>query len=395
MSVSLCMIVKDEEATLADCLESVRDVVTEIIVVDTGSTDRTAAIAQEAGAKVYNFDWQGDFAAARNESLKYAQGDWILVVDADELLLPTAIPAMRKVMQDDHCLVINLVRQELATNQVPYSLVSRLFRRHPALRFDRPYHESIDDSVMALVATEPHWKIVELAGITIRHSGYTPAAIAKRNKLERARTTMENYLQTHPTDPYTCNKLGALYLEIGDTAQGRELLQRGLQAAAIEPNVRYELHYHLAGSYSQAEEYDVADKHFQAAVEQPISPYLKLGAYNNWGDMRMRQNNPMAAIVLFQKVVNVSPNLALGFFNLATAFKGAGNLEGAIACYEQAIALDPTNAAAHQGLGASLMKGGQILPSLDAFRRAIALYEQQGSPEADRLRQVLQEMNLA
>jgi len=84
--ISLAMIVKNEEAALAHCLESVKDLVDEMVIVDTGSTDNTIAIAQEFGARVYHFQWCDDFSAARNESLKYCKGDWILVLDADEAI---------------------------------------------------------------------------------------------------------------------------------------------------------------------------------------------------------------------------------------------------------------------------------------------------------------------
>src|SRR5207244_2007812 len=79
--VSLCMIVKNEERHLGGCLPSVHDLVDEIIVVDTGSTDRTKEIAAWFGAKVVDFVWQDSFAAARNESLRHATGDWVLWLD--------------------------------------------------------------------------------------------------------------------------------------------------------------------------------------------------------------------------------------------------------------------------------------------------------------------------
>ncbi len=395
MSISLCMIVRDEEATLGECLESVRDLVDDMIVLDTGSSDRTIEIAQAAGAKVSSCEWQNDFAAARNAALKQVESEWVLVLDADEVLVPEIIPVLKAATQDEHCLVVNLVRQELGAKQVPYSLVSRLFRKHPDLTFTRAYHESIDDSVLSLIAREPHWKVLELAEVAIRHTGYEADAIAQRRKVERARSILESYLATHPDDPYTCNKLGSLYLDAGEVEKGRDLLQRGLQqTASLEPAVCYELNYHLACTYSQSGEFDQAEKYFQAAVEQPISPYLKLGAYNNWGTMRMQQNNPVAAIILFQKAVETDLGFALGFFNLATALKAAGKLEGAIACYQRAIELEPTYAEAYQGLGAAWLKGGRVFESLESFRKAIALYQQQGSPEGDRLQQVLREMNL-
>ncbi len=85
-TLSLCMIVKNEEKNLVGCLKSIRDVVDEIIIVDTGSTDKTKIIAKIFGAKVYDFPWTGDFSAARNYSLVQATGDWILILDADEAI---------------------------------------------------------------------------------------------------------------------------------------------------------------------------------------------------------------------------------------------------------------------------------------------------------------------
>src|SRR6476660_1021776 len=82
--VSLCMIVRNEEANLRPCLEPVRSLFHEMIVVDTGSTDRTRLIAAELGARVVEFPWCDDFAAARNESLRHATGDWIFWLDADD-----------------------------------------------------------------------------------------------------------------------------------------------------------------------------------------------------------------------------------------------------------------------------------------------------------------------
>ena len=86
MTISLCMIVRDEAATLAQCLDSVEGVVDEIIVVDTGSTDATGEIAARYQARVYYLDWPDDFAAARNVSLAHATEDWVLVLDAEEVL---------------------------------------------------------------------------------------------------------------------------------------------------------------------------------------------------------------------------------------------------------------------------------------------------------------------
>ena len=89
------MIVKNEEHFLPNCLASVIGVVDEIVVLDTGSTDRTCEIAISAGARLEHFEWCDDFAAARNAAVSYATGDWVLVLDADEVLVKGAGGAMR------------------------------------------------------------------------------------------------------------------------------------------------------------------------------------------------------------------------------------------------------------------------------------------------------------
>lgn len=185
--LSFCAIVKNEEASLPKCLESVKNVVDEMIVMDTGSTDKTVEIAEKFGAKVLHYDWHNNFSAARNETLKYVRGEWILVLDADEVLSSEIVPQMRHAMEDKNAIVINLIRQEVGAAQSPYSLVSRLFRNHPEVKFTRPYHSIVDDSVAQLLKKEPHWKVIDLTPVAIVHYGYTPEAISSLDKYNRAR----------------------------------------------------------------------------------------------------------------------------------------------------------------------------------------------------------------
>ncbi|HVR61019.1 MAG TPA: glycosyltransferase family 2 protein, partial [Polyangia bacterium] len=99
--LSLCLIVKNEEAMLPDCLASARGLADEVVVVDTGSSDGTVALAQAAGARVSFFAWRDDFAAARNASLASARGRFVLVLDADERLAPGAAEVLRAAIADD------------------------------------------------------------------------------------------------------------------------------------------------------------------------------------------------------------------------------------------------------------------------------------------------------
>jgi tetratricopeptide (TPR) repeat protein len=401
------MIVKDEAAHLSRCLSSVKDLVDEMVIVDTGSSDQTPEIARSFGAEVHYYTWNHNFSAARNESLKYAQGDWILVLDADEVLNPEIVPFLKQVMQRDNALVVNLLRQEVGAVQSPYSLMSRLFRNHFGIRFSRPYHSMIDDSVARLLQRELQWQVVNLPEVAILHYGYEPGAIASRNKLEKAKTTMEGYLSAHPDDPYVCSKLGALYVEIGEITHGIDLLERGLNSIAVRETAQgqateeyadaptlYELHYHLGIAYGRIQNLAQSEHHYQAAVAQPILNRLKLGAYTNLGNLLKAKNDLQGAKANYALVTKIDPALAIGHYNLGMVYKALGQMREAIDCYAQALTLNPHYAEAYQNLGVTLLKVGSIEESLEAFSRAIALYEQQNPSEALRLKQGLEQIGL-
>ena len=391
-TLSLCMIVKNEEENLRRCLDSVMDVVDELVILDTGSADDTPDIAEAYGAKLHYFLWCDDFAAARNACLTHATGDWVLVLDADEQLAPDVGARLREAIADPNGLVVNLVRQEIGADQSPYSLVSRLFRRHPSLTFSRPYHAMVDDSVADLMRQESHWTVANLPGVAILHYGYTAEAIASRHKLNKARLAMERFLVTHPGDPYACSKLGALYVQMERVRDGVELLERGLQESNLDPSVAYELHYHLGIAYSQLTHVDQAAQHYQAAIQQAIFPVLKLGAYNNLGSLRRAAGDLTGAEAAFCSMVEIDPEFAIGHYNLGLTLKGMGRFSDAIAHYEQAIQLQPDYAEAYQNLGVTLFKLGKMPEGLAVFQKAIALHQAQNPVEAHRLRQGLAQM---
>ena len=220
MKLSLCMIVKNEEVALPKCLSSVKNVVDEIIIVDTGSNDKTPQIAQKFGAKVHHFEWCNNFSVARNAALKYVTGEWILVLDADETLTPEIVPFLQDAITRKEYILINLVRQEIGAAQSPYSMVSRLFRNHPDIHFDRPYHALVDDSISAILNKEPDWQIGYLPEVAILHTGYQKSVINQQDKYTKAAAAMEDFFAVHPHDPYVCSKLGALYVELGKFNQG-------------------------------------------------------------------------------------------------------------------------------------------------------------------------------
>ncbi|MFM7579585.1 MAG: glycosyltransferase [Microcystaceae cyanobacterium] len=393
-NLSLCMIVQNEAANLPQCLESVKGWVTEMVILDTGSQDNTVAIAQGYGATVIAGQWSEDFSQARNEALKAVSGDWVLVLDADERLNPKMQERIHQAIANDQTLVINLLRQEIGASQSPYSSVSRLFRRHPQIYFNRPYHETIDDSVLALLKQEPQWQILDLPGVAILHSGYRPDVIQEREKTQRAEKLLEKALAANPQDAYLCSKLGALYLQLGKEKEGLKLLKQGLKSNLAQAPVRFELHYHLANAYNRQNKGELALKHYTKAINEPILLPLKLGALNNLGALYHQQGNLPEAQKVCETVIQIDPTLAVGYYNLGMVYKSQNRLLEAIKAYQKAIELNPQSAAAHQNLGVATFKAGLLPESLTAFKTAIALYEQQQNPEADKLRKSLEEMGM-
>lgn len=390
--LSLCTIVKNEEASLPKCLESVKNVVDEIVILDTGSTDNTLEIAQQFGANIAKFTWSDDFAEARNEALKYVSGEWVLVLDADEILNSKIVPQIQQAMTGENHLVVNLIRQEIGAAQSPYSLTSRLFRNHPEIKFAHPYHATIDDSAIKILNKEPRWQVVDLSSVAIFHYGYQPETIQALDKSARARQAMEKFLAQHPHDPYTCSKLGGLYLQIGREKEGIKLLKHGLKSNRADAHVLYELHYHLANAYVRQQQLERAVKHYQKAIQQPILPQLKLGAYNNLGGLLQSSGDLNRAEKVYQMTLNIDPSFAVGYYNLGMVLKAKERLEEAIIAYQQAIKYDLNYAPAYQNLGLIYLKKGDLSKSTTALQQAIRLYEVQNPKQAERLRQGLREL---
>lgn len=393
MTLSLCMIVKDEAERLAACLTSVKDFVDEMIVFDTGSKDDTIAIAEQAGAKVQTIEWTEDFAAARNRSLELATGAWILVLDADETLTTAGQTLLQRLRAGDaisnqpldSVLAVNLLRHEVDAEQAPYSEVTRLFRNRADLRFQHPYHETIDGDVEHILHAEPQWQVVSWPEVAIAHRGYEAAAIAQRNKFARAEAIMAAYLANHPDDAYIGNKLGALYISAGQGERGCSLLERALASGQADASTTYELHYHLGIAYRQMKLLAIAVDHYTKALSQPIAETLKIGARLNLGSLLLARKDYSGASAQFEQITHVAPNFAPAYFNLGIVKRNIDDLEGAVSAYQRAIAINPAYAVAYQNLGVALFKLNRVSDSIQAFRQAVALYRETNPTEADRL----------
>ncbi len=206
--LSLCMIVKNEEDNLGACLASAAGLAGDIVVADTGSTDRTVEIARQYGARVFSCPWVDSFAAARNESLRHAIGKWVLWLDADDRLdaanharlraLLAALPdANLGFVMKCLCLPDPVSRRSTTVDHV------RLFRRHPALRWRYRVHEQILPSLREL-GGDVRW-----SDVVIHHTGYQDPALRQR-KLERDFRLLGLEHAENPGDAFVLFNLGMI-----------------------------------------------------------------------------------------------------------------------------------------------------------------------------------------
>jgi tetratricopeptide (TPR) repeat protein len=390
--LSLSMIVRDEAERLERCLSSVAGFVDEMVLLDTGSTDDTVAIAERCGAVVHHLSWPGDFAPARNAALTHVRGNWVLVLDADEVLTEQAREPLRQLMADPDLLLINLLRHELGAAQAPYSNVSRLFRSHPAISWSRRYHAMVDDSVAAELAREPRWRIADCPVPALLHDGYRPELLASGHKAQRLRAAMEAELAERPGDAYAAAKLGALEISEGRRERGLALLRQGLASCPADAHPeRYELLLHLA----LAEASPTAEALYRQALALPLPPRLTLAAQLNLAALLMEQgaaaanNNSLAeAAALALAAAEAAPELAVGWRSLGLIERRRGRIGAAIEAYRRSLALEPDHPETQQNLAVALLLGGDIDGARAGFSRAIALLQAQGrSNEAQALRQ--------
>lgn len=180
-TLSLCMIAKNESEHIGRCLQSVKDWVDEIVVVDTGSTDDTREIARAWGAAVIEAEWRDDFSLARNASLDRATRDWILFLDCDEELAPGSGPELRELTQNSSYEAYFIRVANLTEMGRLFAPSVRLFRNRPNFRFEGRIHEQIATSIIANYGQQS----IGQCSVSIIHYGYNGKQANIQAKIRR------------------------------------------------------------------------------------------------------------------------------------------------------------------------------------------------------------------
>ncbi len=248
MKLSLCMIVRNEAEFLARCLNSVADLVDEMIIVDTGSIDQTISIAKGFGAQVVQIEWPNDFAVARNVSLSYATGDWILVLDADEYLDQASqrvLAAFKAQPPPPTRFRLKVVNPDAQGEITRIYYMDRLFPRREGIFYIAPLHEYVIDTHDRPTPSADFFELV------IQHVGLLPELMQSRRKLERNRSVLVDALKRFPDDLHCLYHLAGVTIALGDHTQAWPLYQR-LLAAFREPPGPDHLFFSLAVIESMA-----------------------------------------------------------------------------------------------------------------------------------------------
>jgi tetratricopeptide (TPR) repeat protein/SAM-dependent methyltransferase len=357
-SVSLCLIARNEEANLATCLESVADLVQEIIVVDTGSTDATRQVAARFGARVFDFAWVDSFAAARNESLRHATGGWIFWLDADDRIDPTNRQRLRHILQrlgDQDVAYLMTYLSVGATDPHSGSVIHhpRLFRSDTALRWEYRVHEQILPALLRR-GTALAW-----TDVVIHHSGYQDPEL-RRRKEERNLRLLRMQDAERPNDPVVLFHLARCLHALERSAEAWPVLERCLQRADPQDAISRKLYAVMAhvqrrlGNRQQALAACLQGR--QRFPDDAELLFMEAGLRFFGGDLA-------GAEAAYLRLLNTPPprDLAMavdptlrgpkGRYNLGIVYRDQGRLAEAEAQWRAVLAEQPGNLEAWMALG--------------------------------------------
>lgn len=437
--ISLCMIVKDEEVFLDWCLRSAAPCVDEMVIVDTGSTDRTVQIAESHGATVLHFEWCDDFAAARNFALDHAKGDWVLSLDADEVLSPETPARIRALVEDPGVAGYHLRFQNLYTSKKTLGVIMvRLFRNLGGVRWVNRIHEQITPKLAEIASREG--LILSISDAEVEHHGYKDEVMDSRNKNERNDRLFRMHLEEQPDDVYMLYKYGDFlrrhterwaearnhlrqafdlitrmppsaprtipyaseiaallileYTREGRSAEAEWILDHALRCFTPTPNLHY-----LAASLALAKgESDEAIHHYERClsyrdqvlvvpIQEGITSYVALsGIAQAW----MQKGNRERADHLLRQSQRIEPKHDVTALALSRLRLEEGDISGSLRELTDYMEINPESAGACHQASLILMQLGMNEQARGMGEHAVRLLEKQSLDiEAKQLRETL------
>ena len=424
MTISLCIIARDEAAFLGRCIESAKTAVDEVVVVDTGSADETPQIAERCGARVFHSPWPGDFAQAYNLPLEHARGEWILSLDADEALDPETGPVIRDLAAEEgregylftvrnyaYCLMTKWRTVDsldpLAMGAMGWrpSCSVRLFRNHAEHRYFGEVHQSVYPSIVRRGGrvAEPdvpihHYGLLRFDRISSKSSRYLKLAQKKvASQPESGRAWIElgvlladakdcdgalnafRKARSLGYEPGSAFYLGHTLLEIDQPAAAAEHLREALRENPDDRDIDFDLAdaWEVLGRAQEALGQTMEAERCQrrALRSRPDSPV----AANNLAGLLSQRGAFDEADELLQNLLARYPGLDMPWATLGTNRLRGEDFAGARAAFETALSIDPRNLPARINLALTLEISGESEES----RKAYALAEETRGSASD------------
>jgi glycosyltransferase involved in cell wall biosynthesis len=373
------MIIKNEEEYLSQCLESIKELAHEIVVVDTGSTDRTIDIAKVYGAKIYHHPWEDDYSKHRNQSLSYATGKWILIMDADEVIAKRDLDKIRTVLNTVCAdgFFFTLRNYEGTSNLANLTLnpgdyeegdgfpgfissdLIRLFRNDPQIYFTGQVHETVTQSIAQSKKTTFN------TGIPIHHYGKVRWDRVKRKQNSYLALGLKR-LDENPHDPVAYKGLSDQLLELGLPQDALDIANRGLAVFPDMMDLRFNrgLALDRQGRHNEAEE-----EYLWVIARQPAH----LGACHNLGQIFLRRNQFEEVIRLLNLGIEKGIRHPAVFFLLGRAFEASGKNMQALENYDHVLELQANYPDVYCHMAVIFLNNQQYNEALKALEKEIEI----------------------
>ena len=375
------MIVRNEAAILARCLQSARPVADQIVVVDTGSEDDTIAIARSFGAEVVSAIWRNDFAWARNISLDRATCAWILWLDADDVVPPESLPKLLSLKETPPDKVFGFtVRNERQGNTGSEFVQARLFPNLAGIRFEGTIHEQMMPSALLLGLT------LEKNNIVIEHHGYADAGMLK-SKAQRNIALLLGKYDPSTGDQVTAVEIADSYQLIENWDEARkwyDIVLKVPHCADDTPVIASQAHMGLGSMYNKLNDYENAIPHFKESLRfaewRTDARYLLAVCWDCTGF-------PDEAISCLRRILATAASPGqVGVDFRAVRLKAAMRLlrilseqdrtNEALAEVQSALAAFPGRPEIFLMAGKTLLKQGRLMEALKSFEKSIILAPQ-------------------
>ncbi len=380
-AISLCMIVKNEEDWLEQCLKSVRPIISEIIFVDTGSTDRSVEIARNFGAKIYTFEWTDDFSAARNFSLQQAAGDWIFVLDPDEAIAARDLKSLQeKTLAEGVCCEMSqrhYTNDHRLSNFIPCSgefpewerhypgyfesSLCRLFPNHKGIHYRGRIHELVEHSIKEI----PGLRIRRI-NERIHHYGHTPEVKRKKTKSEIYSPLGEAKTKEQPRDWKAYFELGVEHNCNGRHAESAEAFTKSV---ALNPD-HIETWVNFGYVLCELGRHDEAENALKRALA--LNPDNE-EAWCNLGVVCMRRGVFQKAAEVLIRAVTIQPKYVNALCNLGNSLVHLGRFSEAASAYYRAIEAMPHCVTAHADIGVLMLTSGELDEAERMLEQAVRL----------------------